>query len=296
MATVILEPVSPAIYQKPNLEPQYTTYRDPNRGVVYLDSQDNTLETNKVSMQMSTVRVAGDTPSILTNGINRIGVLSAGIYYNIPNVNPTNNVVGFFSSATSTTYNVTVPAGFYTSATALITALVAALNTATGSSGLTFSFSTITGFPNTFTLSAAGGNFYFVLTSPGVQFGYQLWNLPTEQVATASKVVGSIDLWYTRYIDITCENVIKYAKVKTKNTSLSPNLVFRVFIDDPTFPHIISRPNQPLSVSYNFLPSEPIYTLFFQLYDQFGHLLYIPPGSPGTAGGFYWDVQLLVTI
>lgn len=296
MEKVILEPVNPAIYTKNNLEPQYTTYRDPNRALIYLDSQDNTLELNKNDMQMSTIRQLGDSASILASGITRIGFYSAAIFYNIPNVNPRNDLIQFHSSVTNQIYSVNVVDGFYTTAAGLMNAIENALNTVTASSGLTFAYSAVTGYSSVFTLTATGGLYYFITTCPAVMYGYQLWNLPTDQTPTASKKVGSIDLWYTRYVDISCETVVKYSKVKTVTTAKTPNLVYRLFINDATYPHVIPTYELPLTVSYNYLPSEPIYSFKFQLFDQFGNLLYIPPGADGTSGGFFWDIQLLISI
>lgn len=296
MQKVILEPVDAKIYARNNLEPQYTTYRDPNRAIVYLDSEDNTLETNKVDILMSTIRILRDNASMLTSGINRISVQSAGIFYNIPNVNPRNNVLTFFSSNSGLFHTVTVPEGFYTTSNALITAVVIALNTATGASGLTFSFTVIAGFPDNYNLNSVGGNYYFTLTCLGIKYGVPLWNLPIDQIATNTKIVGTMGLWYTRYIDITSETLTKYCKVRTVSTNNNENIVLRIFVNDPTSVHLIPWENAPVSASYNYLPNEPIYTIHFSLYDQFGNLLYIPNGAQGTVGGFEWNVQLLVSI
>jgi hypothetical protein len=295
MSSVLLNPVTPGIYCKSGLEPQYVTVRDPNRAVMYLDSQDNTLILDKTNMQISTARFIGDSPSQLASGICRIGLASAGVWYNIPNVNPRNNTITFYSSFSSSTHTVTVPEGFYTTPTALITAIRDALNTATGSSGLTFSFTTITGFPSSFNLLSAGGNYYFDLTCTGVKYGYQLWNLPVDQVASNTKVVGSISGFYTRFIDMTSVSIVQYAKIKTVSSAQTPNLVVRIFVDDPTYQHFVSVTNIP-EVSYSFMSTEPIYSLQFQLLDQFGQTLYVPSGASGTAGGFFWDCQLLIEI
>jgi len=295
MTSVFLEPVNENIYNRVNLEPQYVTTRTPNRAILYLDSQDCTLELNKADILMSTISSPGENPSKLSYGINRITIPACAIYNNIPNVNPRNNVITFFSSNSGLFHTVTVPEGFYTTPTALITAIVAALNTATGASGLTFSFTVISGFPDRFNLNSAGGNYFFDLNSLGVKFGYQLWNLPTEQVATNTKIVGDIIGFYSRYVDITSDTISKYAKVRTLTTGKGSNVIIRLYFIDYTKPNLRVDTNFQRPV-YNFLPSEPIYSIQFTLRDQFGAILYIPPGAQGTAGGFFWNIQLLIEI
>jgi hypothetical protein len=244
---------------------------------------------------MSTVESIGENPSKLASGINRITVSSASIHANIPNVNPRNNVIRFFSSVTNSFHSVTVPEGFYTTPTILITAVRDTLNTISGTSGLTFSYATIVGFPDRFNLNSAGGSYYFDINCSAIKYGYQLWNLPIEQVASNSKLVGDILLYYTRYIDITSNTIIKYSKIKALTTGKTPDMLFRVPIEDPTKPGL-SRSVPNLRSTFNYLPNESIFTIDFSLYDQFGNILYIPPGSPGTAGGFLWSISLLIEL
>ena len=70
--------------------------------------------------------------------------------------------MSFWSSVTSSFWTVTIPEGYYVNSFTLIGGVVSALNTVTGSSGLTFSENTITLNPDAYTLSATGGNFYFL--------------------------------------------------------------------------------------------------------------------------------------
>lgn len=298
MTSVILHPVNSEVYKNQNLEPQLVTEKVPHRAILYMDSQDCTLQLNKVDIIMSTVKRVGESYSTLAYNISRISVSSVGINYIIPNINERNNTITFFSSASATFHTVSIPEGFYTNATNIINAIVTALNTATGSSGLTFSQTAVTGFPTTFNLNSAGGNYYFDLSCSAIVKGYQLFCLPTNQTPTNTKKVGAISGWYTRYIDICSDTIVQYAKIKTLTTGKANNLVIRLFVDDPTTPHVIGFFSggrfDTQEISYNFLPTVPINYVKFILRDQFGDQLYVPPGADGTNGGFFWDCNLII--
>jgi len=293
--SVILKPNQIGIFRDSGLEAQWVTSKEPNRAIIYLDSQDYVNEPIITSVNASTANNPGDFPSNLAFGTTRISVETAEVRYVTPNVNPINNVVQFFSSATGLTYSVTVPTGFYATSTALIAALVTALNTATGSSGLTFSSATITGFPDKYTLSSAGGNYYFLANSLAVLYGYPLWALPVDQVATASKVVGNMGLFYTTYIDFCSATLVKYVKLRTVATNLNSNIIFRLFLNSGGTSQTISlsTSNSP-NVQYYFNPSEPITQIDIQLRDQFGNLLYVPQGADGKYQGFWWNISLSI--
>lgn len=296
MDSIFIPPVRQEMYSRSDLEPQLITSRKPNKAAIYFDSEDMLLETNKVDIVMSTVKYIGDTPGQLASAIKRIELDSSGINYVSPNVNPRNNTITFFSSVTGTFFTVSIPEGFYSlqPTNNIMTALVTALNTVTGTSGLTFSFSQVPLFPTTFTLQSTGGNYFFSLSSPMIIKGYQLINLPTSQVPTNIKTVGSVGLWYTRYIDICSTTLSKYQKVKTTSTGRNHDIIFRVFLDDPTFPHVIGFFKET-NVSYNFLFTEPLLTVDFELRDQNGDLLYIEDFTEGTNNGFFWDLNIIVS-
>lgn len=292
---VILKPQQLELFKKSGLEPQWITSKQPNRAALYLNSRDYANQDNPVDILASTASKPGDFPSVLAYGITRISVNSGAIFFNIPNINPRNNNVQFFSSVTGLVYGVTVPEGDYVTSTQIITALVAALNTVTGSSGLTFSFTTITGFPNKYNLNSAGGNYYFILTSNGVQNGFGLWNLPLSQVATNTKVVGDIEGYYTRYVDFCSSTLSKYAKIRTQSTSTVSNLILRVpFGSTTVFDGLLTQGGANIPDSqYYYNPGESITQIDIQLRDEFGQLLYVP-NMTGNFDGFWWDLTLVI--
>jgi hypothetical protein len=85
----------------------------------------------------------------------------------------------------------------------------------------------------------------------------------------------------------------------TKNQSLSNNktinILYRLFIDDPTVVHWIDSAINTHS-GYAFDPSDQLTIIDFVLKDQFGRDLYIPSGPPGTNSGFMWDLNMVTEI
>lgn len=296
MATsVLLKPQELSLFRNSDLEAQWVTSKEPNRAAVYLDSQDYKLEENPVDLIASTSNFLGSYPSILASGITRISIDGAGLNFVTPNVNIRNNNIIFFSSVTSTFYSIIVPEQFYLTATDLITAIVAAMNTVAGSSGLTFSFTTIPGFLAKFNLNSAGGNYYILNTSNAITRGLQLWALPTEQIPSNSKIVGNIKLLYTTYIDFCSQTLLKYVKLKTTTTNLSNNVIFRIHLVEILENSILflTRTRAP-NVQYYFKPEEPITQIDIQIRDQFGDLLYVPQSPNGGFQGFFWNLSLSI--
>lgn len=297
MSNIVLTPINPALYQQPNNEPQYITSKDPNKAILYLDSQDCKLELNKTNILMSTVKRYGDIPSTLALGITRLSIDSFSINWITPNINVRNNTITFFSSNSGLFHTVTIPEGFYDTSTLIITAVVNALNTATGSSGLTFSFTTVTYSPDIYNLNSAGGNYYISLTCTAITKGYQLYNLPISQTPQNSKLVGAINGWYTKYIDICSNTLSQYVKIRTNSTGYSSNIIFRVLLNTNNKPTLTRGVNIHQSTqSYNYLPNSPLISIDFTLRDQFGEELYIPQGAEGTASGFFWDVSFAIEL
>lgn len=296
MATsVLLKPQELSLFRNSDMEAQWVTSKQPNRAVIYLDSQDYLLETSVENLLASTANATGSYPSILATGITRISIDNAGLNYVTPNVNIRNNNIIFFSSVTSNFYSVIVPEQFYSTATSLITAIVAAMNTVTGSSGLTFSFATITGYQYKFNLNSAGGNYYILNTCNAITRGYQLWALPTNQIPSNSKLVGNMKLLYTTYVDFCSQTLLKYVKLKTVTTNLSHNVIFRIHITEPVENMTIYIPQgRTPNVQYYFKPEEPITQIDIQIRDQFGELLYLPQSPDGGYEGYYWNLSISV--
>lgn len=283
-----LPPINASFYKDTNLDPQQVTAKEPHRAIMYLNSDDNTLQTNKTNIVFNTVKRLGDNPQTMAEGISRFKVDSLHINYVSPNVNVYNNTITFFSTFNLGYHTVALREGFYTSTTDILDELILQLNSA-GASGLTFSYTIVPGSPDKYELQSSGGMYFFKLDSPAIIRGSQLLGLPTGEIATNSKIGGSVSLFYTRYIDICSTIISKYEKIRTVSNNSIPNIIVRLYLDDNIEHKYINYYNIP-NISYNFFDAEPIYSIDFQLRDEFGDLLYIPPQE----FAFSWGISLIL--
>lgn len=292
MSQVELIPIGTHIYD--NLEPQMVQLRSTSTGICYLDSQVNVNEIDKTNMVLSSRGLNSEYSNILFENVSRIKIYQANISYISPNVNRYNSEVKFYSTNTGIFHTVQVDDGFYATAADLLAALITALNTATAASGLTFSSNIVNPkMPGIYSINSAGGDFYFDPNCRAVLYGEQLFNLPKSTRILNSHFVGYMNLYYTRYIDICSNTLNSYSKNSTRSNNINSDIVLRIFIDDPTKPHWINtKAGIDLSVT-NFLKGKSVNNIDFQLRDQFGNDLYIPPGAEGTGSGFLWDLDLL---
>lgn len=298
---VILTPISDEIQTDPNLEPQMVRIRAQNNGNLFIDSskRESFLSNN---IPTKVVLGGGEKNNIFLTKIVRLSVTGIGINFITPNVNRTNNVVIFLSSNTGAVeHTVIVPEGFYQTRLDLMNALVVALNTATGASGLAFSHVIPTINPLITNLASAGGSYLFFVPTSGpiqsaIERGKQLWNLPIEQILSTSKIVGAINLMYTRYIDIQSRALTRHTKnPKTSNSGGATNLLFRLFLPaPPQGPPLgfvggftVANPTW-----INFSRSQSITSVDFTIVDEFGDELFVPQYAEGTDSGFYWDLIL----
>lgn len=295
MTEVVLKPQSIALYtNRTDLEPQYVQGRSVNSAYLYLDAQQNTLELDKRRMLLSTVRNIDESPGVLLRASSRIRLASAGMQWITPNVNPRNNQVKFFSLISGLEHEVFVPEQFVETADSLMDQLILAMNSVSGASGITFTKLTVSGNPVLFDISASAP-FYFLKDCNAVQKGEQLWNLPRIEVANTVFRIGAIGLYYTRYVDIISNRLNSNTKLPTRSNSSSDNIIYRMFVQEPTKPDTVGIV-QFLDIAINVLSSDSISVIDFELRDQFGDLIYVPAGAPGTGSGIWWDLNLIVEI
>lgn len=295
MNSVFIQPTHISSFRKK--EAQFVQVRTSNRGEIFLDSDVNTFENDKTKMVISTKNELSDKPNLIFRNIQRWQVATGGVYYNSPNVNPRNNEIIFFSSVSLVDHTVIVPEGFYTTKIALMNAIRDSLNTVTGASGLTFSYTAVTSHDSMYNLIASGD--YFIRGGSMVDKGFPLVNLPTSQTLTSTKMVGQVRLFYTKYIDIVSKTLTQFQKIKSLNNGRNDStIIYRIFVDDGTFSHaIVNTFFKDENASFNYDPDQEIYEIDFQVLDQFGESLYLPfsegGGAPGGSG-FSWDLSLVV--
>jgi len=209
--------------------------------------------------------------------------------YYTPNINPNNNIISFQSSNTgSTIYSVVLPEGFYLNSTSLMLMIITALNTVTGSSGLSFNYALGGISSNTATLTSSGGSFKFTPSS-FMTYGQYVVNLPFNDILSTSKLLGPILLLYTRWIDISSDSLLQYTKnANTSNSLRNANLLFRLFVKSPN-PEIISANPESSTAWHNYNKSAGIQIVDLHLRDEYGLPLYIP----SYATNFNFIIELI---
>lgn len=292
MSRIILDPINSQLYKEDSKEPQYVTFQYQNQGEIFLDSQYCVDKITPTHLSISTKKTPTDRENTLFTNVSRVAVQSAGLFYTSPNVNPRNYEITFYSSVSNNFHTTQLVEGFYTNTTSLIDHIILRLNTLTGSTGLTFSKTV--NYTDCYNLISTGGDYYFDLNCSAIKKGYQLYNLPRDQIPTNTKRVGVMGLWYTRYIDITSKQLTRYSKMPSRSTGYNQNLVERLFIGDPTKPGIIAQYQSNSSI-FNYKHTDNVSVIDFQLFDQFGDPLYLG-GAPwnDTDGGFFFDVNITV--
>lgn len=294
---VLLAPVMDSMQEDENLEPQQVRIREGNSSFLAVDTDQRGLnQSSQIYTEIAT-DVIFDT-RIFKNKVKRIGVAEVRMQWITPNVNERNNVVTFFSSNGGGLHTVVVPEGFYTTPTLLLDALVIALNTATGASGLTFSH--LINPLNTITsaLSCVGGNYYFDLDCLAIMKGAPLWSLPRSQTLNASKIIGAISLHYTRYVDLVSPDLNRYSKnINASNSNVSSGLVYRLYLDQfKGTPGLTVSADRNIKY-FNWNRTNTFSTFRVELLDQFGDKLYVPRFDTTIVAdgivndsGFFWNI------
>lgn len=221
---------------------------------------------------------------------------------NIPNINERNNTVEIISSNTGpTVHTVDLIEGLYLTSTALMDHLVLRLNTLTGSTGLTFSHLVDPSNPQIYTLTSAGGTYHFTLNQTHTTMikGKFLYNLPRSQTLQASKKVGYVLGYYTRYIDFISTTLTEEQRVPSAETGIRTghSLIYRLFL--PTLARASSSQDDGEDIIDNLRwiskeQTKSIITVDIKLYDEFGENLYTPSYDDDTPINTWFDMVMLV--
>ena len=300
---VILAPVSDNIQSDVNLEPPFVRKRHGNLGYCYIDSNGSTGKLNNFTVGQN------QASFLFAQKIKRYAMSSIRMAYNVPNVNPYNNqVIVVLGGLSSQSFTFNMPEGYYYKVTDFITQFATSINASAQpitSNVSTFTFTIDPHNPELYTISILSGyTFYFSNQSTMVRYGQYLCNLPTEQVLSTSKGMGSIMLTYTRYIDITSYSLNEYNKNHSTSDGLGKNnLLFRLY-ETPTGldqngnfmtfskDRFISRTN----LSWiNYERDKSLSVIDIQIYDEFGNLLYIPT-YPDRPSDFYIMFEILTEL
>jgi hypothetical protein len=271
---VVLSSVSDEIQLDENLEPPFVRIRGSNSNFIYIDlSSKSDPSINPASRICNIERGAPR--------INRIRVNYISFRLFSPNINPRNNVFVFTRISTGITYTITL-AEQNSIGLARYTILVNAMNTAVG--GPVFVLSTIASCPNTYSITDVGGSWYFSSTSIGARNGRYLWGMNTTNTGLASAGVGQIFTYftenYTRYIDISSNELTQYAKLDPSGYDLSDQVLYRYNITSTNFGDYEFAVTTD-TANINFDRSRSLQTIDITLTDEFSQLLYIPRSAWG---------------
>lgn len=293
MQRVFLEPVNSLMYDNNN-EPQYVQIRSCSTANIYINSDDNELQTNKVNMQVSTIKSLTDYPSQLTNNIQRIRFSEFSINrWNIPNVNIRNNTITIYSSISSLFHTIIIQEGFYTTEDSLMDAVRNGLNAITGLTGLTFSWSYAPlSASRRYILSSITGSFYIKNDCTAVLYGKNCFGFSEIQTPSLSISVTPF-LVYTSFIDVCSSTINKFTKLRSTATNQTQDVIFRAYLNTD----ILRTPQNDFRaelsrepVSRNYYYDQQINIIDFQLKDQYGFFLY----QPNYDNSFSWSAIITV--
>jgi hypothetical protein len=257
----------PYVSDDPNergLEPQYVKIKPNNRGLFTLSLA---------------YQGPGDFPVINSivnvRRVSRISPTAYRGYWNIPNVNPKNNVLVFRTGGV--TYTITIPEGYYTVAD-LVTTTVALMNAAVGGPWVL----TATLLPNSVNVYNFSLNLGNTLEFIG---GSASWSLPdaplSEYLLDFRRNGGLVNSFtcnpravYTPYIDIASAVLTQDSKTGQVDLSQPANFIHRQHINNP-LPNFISE-EIINGVIINVSPFRMLSSIDISLTDSSGTYLYIP--------------------
>lgn len=295
--------MSTHMYSYTATEPQYVSTRIPNQGELYINSQDAPPGTDRTNYTVG-------TSEILATAMARIKVLGFATYWNVPNVNPRNNVLSFYISTGGggppggTKFTVTLDTRWYNifsaggaDEAALILDIITKMNAVVPVTVPVTQFraTAIPGFPQTYTLdftpaSPAGLTFSIDPTCLAVTKGAQMFNFPVESPTnlTASKQLGTMNFVYTQFIDIISSTLTKWDKMQSASTGRISPLIIRAYAGGQAWGlQFQDVSNNPIELSWK--ADEPLASFDIRFFDMNGDPLYQPNG--GTQ--WIWQLTLL---
>ena len=309
---------------------QITRSEPSQKGLMYINTSDNRLIQSSTDSDFSVNLLSTNSGlPLLSKQIDKFGVYEIGLNLQNNQVNERNFTVQFYSSNTgtidgagkfvspSTLHTVQILGGTYSSPTTLIIGLVTALNTITGSTGLTFAHSNYILADGTIStlrrnISCTGGTFCFALggggsspmdnsyiTNLALVNGRHLFNLSRSQTAVSAMPTGIIQGFYTRYIDISCYELVERSRVPVstseKNGRSPPNLLYRLHLDElNTFGEVLKLRKMEEHIRWiKKENSKTIQAIDLVLLDEFGMALILNNLDGDTRNNSYLNITII---
>jgi hypothetical protein len=246
------------------------THANGHTSLLNIYSEDRNTNSTYASAQYS---IGGE---ILQSKVNKTALSSYSMWYAIPNINTRNDTITFHSNVgPGSDHTVQIVHNHY-NAGDLMTAVITALNTVAGASGLTFSVNPLWG--RFYDLLAVGGGFRF-LSSSHVDRASPCTGLfiADAETTTMTLTVGG---QYTDYVDIVIPQ-LRDAQI-LENSFTKDNIfpvvdhVFRVPIFQVDGQVLLYVNEQIKNLNHVVIRNKQISNLTVNLYDQFGELIYSP--------------------
>jgi hypothetical protein len=269
-----------------NLEPPFVRVRGRNSCFTFLDTFAREERISNSSYLIS------NPSGILAKRTKRFSISYLSAFMPTPNINPRNNAITFATGAG--TFTVTIPEGFYTR-TQAIAALLVALNTVSGPSGVTFTAPNQ--FPNSnLYITLTGTNPFRIQSNTFVTTGSVFWGflpgdprLSSSAALSTTLTIGPITALYTRYWDFVSRELLQHTKAANTGSDVPANTLFRAFLEpnadaDPTSYHRVSFQINGENSAWNFDASHALATVDIQILDEFRQPYYLPNGTDCAAG------------
>lgn len=279
--TTYLPPVASRVYTYDPEEPQYVTSKQPVPSRIYLDSKDTVYGTDRTNCTIST----GNQFAL---GVNRTRVLGITALWYIPNVNPRNNTIRFFSSVSGLFYTVTLDVRYYdinvpADIVALVNDITVKLNGP--ASGISFAITADPGFPRQFTITGSAP-YYIDPACSAVAKGAPMYGFEILGALSLTTRLGPMSMMYTQYVDIKSSTLTKWEKIRSVTSGQQNPVIMRAFIGGNSWGevfHIISTYQ-----AFSWKASDPIYSIDVSFYDENGDPLY----CPNDGKDFRWQLAL----
>ena len=288
MRAVILPPIADIESNDTNLEPQLIRVRAANQSFFLINTSARASGSQFRNIVPPVRKIYYTNVAIAK--AKRLGVSSVLMRHITPNVNIRNNEVKFTIGAIQ--YTCTVAEGYYASDVDLMDALAVQM---TAVSPNVFTWVPLPRHKEVGHMNINAATFRFD-PSKGVDNGGPLWNLPRDDIFEASKLIGSIGLRYTRFVDFLSGTLTKYTKLGNTSNNLGNNgLIFRFDLADTLEPQTIENFTNQVAF-FNWDKSDSINNVDITLIDEFGQEFYVPQYSKTTSSGFWYQVRFKVEV